>query len=222
MGSTRPVTAMTIDKVVGSGTFGVVYRATDPNSGDLVALKRIKMEKETQGFPITAIREIKILSSMAKHDNIIYLREIVTCDTERDPNDTSQDTASSTSAVYSTSFNIGDVFMVFDFVDYDLCGLLKSPGFIMSDDLIRCFLMQLLSGVNFLHENKILHRDLKSANLLVTRSNVLKIADWGLARLVLSKEQRLTNPVVTLWYRSPEVICGSKSYGPEIDIWSVG
>jgi serine/threonine protein kinase len=81
---------------------------------------------------------------------------------------------------------------------------------------------QLLSGVKFLHQHKILHRDIKSANLLITKNNVLKIADWGLARIVYSPEQKLTNPVVTLWYRSPEVICGSRYYGNEVDIWSVG
>ncbi len=120
-------------------------------------------------------------------------------------------------------FSIGDIFMVFEFVDYDLSGLLKSSGLTLTDRHVKSFLKQLLCGVQFLHENKILHRDIKSANLLVTKGNVLKIADWGLARsTAIHPERKLTNPVVTLWYRSPELILGSKQYGSEVDIWSVG
>jgi cyclin-dependent kinase 12/13 len=158
VGGTRPITCMEIEKIVGRGTFGIVYKAVDSASRDVVALKKIKMERETQGFPITAIREIKILSSMARHPNIIYLREIVTCDTENEVETSEALTTPAERETQLDSFKIGDVFMVFEFVDYDLSGLLKSPGFSLSDDLIRSFLHQLLSGVSFLHDNKILHR----------------------------------------------------------------
>ena len=82
---------MRIEKVVGSGTFGVVYKAVDKSSADdpMVALKKIKMERETQGFPVTAIREIKILNLMRNHRNIVQLREIVTHEGgEKDTDDT--------------------------------------------------------------------------------------------------------------------------------------
>ncbi|KAJ1416803.1 kinase-like domain-containing protein [Ochromonadaceae sp. CCMP2298] len=192
---------MRIEKIVGSGTFGVVYKAvdkTDPQMSE-VALKRIKMERETQGFPVTAIREIKLLTLMRNHPNIVHLREI--------------------------DFENGDVFMVFEFVDYDLSGLLKAGSMPLTDQHIRCYLHQLLLGTACLHEADILHRDIKSANLLVTKHNVLKIADWGLARALphdAAASAKLTNPVVTLWYRSPEVIVGSKKYDKGVDVWSVG
>jgi cyclin-dependent kinase 12/13 len=165
-----------------------------------------------------------------KNENIVCLREIVTYNEETD---TKTSDEMKEDSIADKGFSIGDVFMVFEFVDYDLSGLLSSPGFVLSEQQAICcyrmymsqvksYMKQLLSGVNFLHEHKILHRDIKSANLLITKNNVLKIADWGLARTVHSSEQKLTNPVVTLWYRSPEVICGSRYYSYEVDIWSVG
>ncbi len=212
---TRAVSCMTIDKVVGSGTFGVVYKASDKHDGTRVALKKIKMERETQGFPVTAIREIKILKLMKNHENIVELREIVTYNGEEDDREepTTRD----------KGFSVGDIFMVFEFVEFDLSGLLKSSGLVLTEHHIRSYLYQLLAGVQYLHENNILHRDIKSANLLITKGNVLKIADWGLARsTTIHPDRKLTSPVVTLWYRSPELILGSRFYGPEVDIWSVG
>lgn len=216
---TRGIECMRIEKIVGSGTFGVVYKAvdkTDKNQAE-VALKRIRMERETQGFPVTAIREIRILNLMRNHPNIVHLREIVMYDeNQKDKEITLAD----------KKFETGDVFMVFEFVDYDLSGLLKSSGANLSDQHCKCYLQQLLRGVLYLHENGVLHRDIKSANLLVTKNNILKIADWGLARTLPDETvggvAKLTNPVVTLWYRSPEVIVGSKRYDKGVDIWSVG
>lgn len=211
---TRSIHNMRIEMVVGSGTFGVVYKAVDKTDSDTeVALKKIKMERETQGFPVTALREIKILNMMRNHRNIVHLREIVTYEgDERDREPT----------VARQNFDVGDVFMVFEFVDYDLSGLLKSKAELLTKERIQSFTYQLLDGVRYMHGKNILHRDIKSANLLVTRNNVLKIADWGLARTVPKETVKLTNPVVTLWYRSPEVIIGSRQYGPAVDMWSVG
>jgi cyclin-dependent kinase 12/13 len=144
------------------------------------------------------------------------LREIVVYD-ENHKNDEA--------TLADKKFETGDVFMVFEFVDYDLSGLLKSSGIALTEQHAKCYLQQLLSGVLYLHDNGILHRDVKSANLLITKNNVLKIADWGLARTVpddIAGTAKLTNPVVTLWYRSPEVIVGSKRYNKGVDIWSVG
>jgi serine/threonine protein kinase len=118
----------------------------------------------------------------------------------------------------------GDVFMVLDYIDYDLSGLLEHPGIILTEDHIKSYTKQILEGVFFMHKNNILHRDIKSANLLVTRDNQIKIADWGLARFynAYEKSHKYTNPVVTLWYRAPELLLGLKEYGFGIDIWSVG
>ena len=205
----RNLSCMKVGDTLGSGTFGVVFMAKDGDTP--VALKKIKMERETQGFPVTAIREIKILKSL-KHENIVDLREIVVYNEEED--------GANFKGV--TDFIHGDVFMVFEYADYDLYGLLKSSGVVLQEAHIRSYTKQLLDGVLFLHKNMILHRDIKSANILITKGNILKIADWGLARFYQKSNARMSNPVVTLWYRSPELLCGVRKYGPEIDMWSVG
>ncbi len=121
--------------------------------------------------------------------------------------------------LYITNYPRPTAFIVFIMT---ATGLLKSQNVHLSEEHIRSYTKQLLEGVNFLHENKILHRDIKSANILVTAGNVLKIADWGLARFYERTNHRMTVEVVTLWYRSPELLCGVRRYGPEIDLWSVG
>lgn len=229
---TRSLACMKIDRVIGSGTFGVVYRAIDktdcPTSGEgtsgsggssssgegtVVALKKIRMERETQGFPVTAIREIKILHMM-HHENILHLREVITY--------MDKDDEKEGSIIGKQDLHVGDVFMVFEYVDFDLAGLLKSIKFHFTPAMIKSYTYQLLQGMQYLHDHKVLHRDIKSANLLISRNHVLKIADWGLARLIPPSNRNLTVPVVTLWYRSPELIVGKKQYGPEVDMWSVG
>lgn len=209
------IDCMEVANPVGTGTYGVVYKAIDKSEASRppVALKKIKMERETQGFPVTAIREIKILNLM-NHENIVKLREILTYDREGDEREKNE--------LKQKGISPGDVFMVFEYIEYDLDGLLKSPNFYPSPDLIKSYLHQLLCGVQYLHEKKIIHRDIKSANLLISKNNVLKIADWGLARTLPPPNHKLTVPVVTLWYRSPELVFGTKLYGTEVDMWSVG
>lgn len=213
---TRGLETLSIEKVYGSGNYGVVYKVHDLLNNNIpVALKKIKTDKETQGFPITALREIKILNLLKSHENIVELKEIVTCNV--DQNDPKRLTYENVWKIFP-----GDVFMLFEFVDYDLSGLLKSFKGDLPQDLIRSYMHQLLTGIDYLHENRIIHRDLKCANILITRGNVLKIADWGLARIMPSQPQNMTVPVVTLWYRSPELILERRDYGVEIDIWSAG
>ena len=119
---------MKLDIKVGSGTYGEVFKGTCIDSGDLVALKRIKMERENEGFPITSIREIKILFKLQQNnDNIVFLREIVTCDTE-DENCKNDENS-------TKPYGIGDIFMVFEFVDYDLFGLLRNKDFVISSEV---------------------------------------------------------------------------------------
>lgn len=211
---TRGVECMEIEKVYGHGNYGVVFKAVDSSTSKRpqVALKKIKMDRESQGFPITALREIKILNQMT-HKNVVKLIEIVTCH--------SSEEEARNRGYKDKGILPGDVFMVFEFIDYDLAGLLKSK-YQLNPTLIRSYAHQLLAGVKYLHENRILHRDLKCANILVTSNNVLKIADWGLARILPPQAHKLTVPVVTLWYRSPELILANRNYGAEIDIWSVG
>eukprot|EP00605_Chrysophyceae_sp_TOSAG23-4_P000262 GSChrysophyteH1.ASY1.ANO1.303.1 assembled CDS len=141
----RSLSCMKVGDTLGAGTFGVVFLARDAADNNTpVALKKIKMERETQGFPVTAIREIKILQNL-KHPNIVDLREIVVFDEDKDRE----------SFPSATEFAQNDVFMVFEYVDYDLYGLLKSPSVLFEESHIRSFTTQLLEGVHFLHKHMI-------------------------------------------------------------------
>lgn len=190
---------------IGEGTYGQVFKAIDKQSNHLVALKKIRMDNEKEGFPITALREIKILKQL-NHPSIVYLREIVS-----DPIDPNNVNARP------------DFYMVFEYMDHDLRGLIDSNLIQLSSEQIGLIMKQLLQGLNYCHSLDILHRDIKGSNLLVNNKGEVKIADFGLARRYDSDEQRgYTNQVITLWYRPPELLLGVEKYGPEVDIWSIG
>ena len=196
--SARSVEAYEKIEQVGEGTYGEVFMARSRDDSSLVALKKVKLEGEREGFPITAIREIKILKSL-NHDNVINMKEIV------------------------TSKNKSSIYMVFEYMDHDLTGLAGREGIKFSVPQIKCYMQQLLTGLNYCHLNNILHRDIKGANLLIDNNGVLKLADFGLARsCALENSRALTNRVITLWYRPPELLLGTQAYGPAVDTWSAG
>lgn len=96
-------------------------------------------------------------------------------------------------------------------------------GMILLCEQIKCYMKQLLAGLEHCHLRGVMHRDIKGSNLLVNNEGVLKVADFGLANYVNSgHRQPLTSRVVTLWYRPPELLLGSTDYGPAVDLWSVG
>ncbi|KAL9971255.1 hypothetical protein ACROYT_G023761 [Oculina patagonica] len=179
------------------GTYGVVYRAKDRRTGDIVALKKLKMEREKEGFPITSLREINTLLK-AQHPNIVTVREIV------------------------VGSNMDKIYIVMDYVEHDLKVLMEhmTQGFRIGE--IKTLMIQLLRAVAHLHDNWILHRDLKASNLLLSNNGILKVGDFGLAREYGSPLKNYTPIVVTLWYRAPELLLGTKEYSTPIDLWSVG
>ncbi|XP_057303298.1 cyclin-dependent kinase 9-like [Hydractinia symbiolongicarpus] len=192
---------------VGQGTFGEVFKARNRKTRQIVALKKILMENEKEGFPITALREIKILK-LLQHENIVCLLEI--CRTKA--SDYNRQRAS--------------IYLVFEFCEHDLAGLLCNQQVRFSLGEIKKTMQMLCNALYFIHFNKILHRDMKAANVLITKAGVLKLADFGLARgIYLNRDpvkNRYTNRVVTLWYRPPELLLGERNYGPPIDMWGAG
>ncbi|CDS43155.1 cell cycle related kinase [Echinococcus multilocularis] len=111
--------------------------------------------------------------------------------------------------------------LVFDYMVTDLSEILRSIESPLCEGKIKAYMIMLLSGVGFLHSNSIMHRDLKPANLLIDSKGVLKIADFGLARLFSSSENKLySHQVATRWYRAPELLYGAKRYTESVDLWA--
>ncbi|GAB2297566.1 hypothetical protein Dimus_031661 [Dionaea muscipula] len=182
---------------IDEGTYGVVYRAKDKRTGEIVALKKVKMEKEREGFPLTSLREINILLSF-HHPSIVDVKEVV------------------------VGSNLDSIFMVMEYMEHDLKGLMETMKQPFSQSEVKCLMLQLLEGVKYLHDNWVLHRDLKTSNLLLNNRGELKICDFGLARQYGSPLKPYTHLVVTLWYRAPELLLGAKQYSTAIDMWSLG
>lgn len=191
---------------IGEGTYGQVMMGRDKVSNEIVALKKVRMDQEKEGFPVTAIRELKMLRSL-RHENIVQLKEIVTGQNSKTSN---------------AMRNRHEIYMVFEYVDNDLMGLLDTPSVVFTEAHVKTYVKQLLEGLWYCHMRQVLHRDIKGSNLLIDSHGTLKIADFGLARTYDDNFQRYTNRVVTRWYRSPELLLGSEEYGPEVDIWSAG
>ncbi|OTA61264.1 Pkinase-domain-containing protein [Hypoxylon sp. EC38] len=182
------------ESVVGSGTYGKVFKGLHVYTKRLVALKKIRMEGERDGFPVTAVREIKLLQSL-KHPNIVQLQEVMV--------------------------EKNDCFMVFEYLSHDLTGLLNHPSYKLDAAQKKHLALQLFQGLDYLHKRGVLHRDIKAANILVSSDGVLKLADFGLARFYAKRHQLdYTNRVITIWYRSPELLLGETRYGAAVDIWS--
>ncbi|KAI8998353.1 kinase-like domain-containing protein [Gaertneriomyces semiglobifer] len=179
------------------GSYGVVYRARDRNTGEIVALKKLKLENEKNGFPVTTLREIQTLL-LARHPNIVNVKEIV------------------------VTPSMSGVFIVMEFVEHDLKSLMESMPSPFLQSEIKTLMSQLLSAIACLHANWIVHRDLKTSNLLMNNRGQMKVADFGLARRFGSPLGPMTQLVVTLWYRSPELLLGAQEYTTAVDMWSVG
>ncbi|XWS63823.1 hypothetical protein CRYUN_Cryun06bG0135100 [Craigia yunnanensis] len=182
---------------IDEGTYGVVYRARDKKTGEIVALKKVKMEKEREGFPLTSLREINILLSF-HHPSIVDVKEVV------------------------IGSNLDSIFMVMEYMEHDLKALMETMKQPFSQSEVKCLMLQLLEGVMYLHDNWVLHRDLKTSNLLLNNLGELKICDFGLARQYGSPLKPYTHLVVTLWYRAPELLLGARQYSTAIDMWSLG
>lgn len=201
---------------LGEGTFGEVHRARSKKTGSVVALKKILMHNEKDGFPITALREIKLLKLLS-HENILRLEEMAV-------EHHTKGTDKKKRAI---------MYMVTPYMDHDLSGLLENPSVTFTEPQIKCYMIQLLKGLAYLHDQNILHRDMKAANLLINNKGILQIADFGLARHYDEEvpvkgrgggvaKRDYTTLVVTRWYRPPELLMSLRRYTTAIDLWGVG
>lgn len=161
---------------INEGAYGVVYKARDKKTGEIVALKKMKMKtSETEGFPMSALREINILLSF-HHPSIVDVKEVVMDD-------------------------FGTVYMVMEYMEHDISRVNERRRQPFSISEVKALMLQLLDGVQHLHHNWVMHRDLKTSNLLLNDKGELKICDFGLSRQYASPLKPYTQLVVTLWYR---------------------
>ncbi|KAK9054603.1 hypothetical protein SSX86_025682 [Deinandra increscens subsp. villosa] len=186
-----------LDKI-GQGTYSNVYKARDLVTGRIVALKKVRVDTlEPENVKFMA-REILILKKL-NHPNVIKLEGLV------------------------TSRMSSSLYLVFEYMEHDLSGLAAIQGVKFTEPQIKCFIKQLLSGLEHCHKNGVLHRDIKGSNLLIDNNGILKIADFGLASFYdPQNKQPMTSRVVTLWYRPPELLLGATCYGVGVDLWSAG
>jgi len=180
-------------KTLGDGTYGSVYLAKNNDDGALVAIKKMKKKFYSWDEAIN-LREVKSLKKM-NHVNIVKLREVVR---EHD-----------------------NLFFVFEYMKENLYQYMKSRDRYIPEQSIRSISYQILSGLHFMHKNGFFHRDIKPENLLLMGPELVKIADFGLAREIRSKPP-YTDYVSTRWYRAPEVLLRSTNYNAPIDLWAVG
>ncbi|KAG8983543.1 negative regulator of the PHO system [Tulasnella sp. JGI-2019a] len=181
---------------LGEGTYATVYKGRSRTTNEIVALKEIHLDAE-EGTPSTAIREISLMKEL-KHVNIVRLYDVIHTESK--------------------------LVLIFEYCDQDLKKYMDTHGERGALDpiTVRSFMYQLLKGTAFCHENRVLHRDLKPQNLLINRKGELKLGDFGLARAFGVPVNTFSNEVVTLWYRAPDVLLGSRTYSTSIDVWSCG
>lgn len=195
-----PKTADSYDKLakIGQGTYSNVYKARDRDTGKIVALKKVRFDTTEPESVKFMAREIIMLRQL-DHPNIIKLEGIATSRVQ-----------------YS-------LYLVFDYMQTDLSRVISRLQGNLTEPQVKCYMQQLLSGLQHCHERGILHRDIKGSNLLIDANGMLKIADFGLANFFKPiKKRPLTSRVVTLWYRAPELLLGCTDYEVGIDLWSAG
>ncbi|EIM81748.1 Pkinase-domain-containing protein [Stereum hirsutum FP-91666 SS1] len=181
---------------LGEGTYATVFKGRSRTTNEIVALKEIHLDAE-EGTPSTAIREISLMKEL-KHINVLRLHDVIHTETK--------------------------LVLIFEYCERDLKKYMDQNGDHGALDpmTVRSFIYQLLMGTAYCHENRVLHRDLKPQNLLINRKGELKLGDFGLARAFGVPVNTFSNEVVTLWYRAPDVLLGSRTYSTSIDVWSCG
>ena len=180
-------------KQLGDGTYGSVLLGRSIESGELIAIKKMK-RKFYSWEECMNLREVKSLKKL-NHANIVKLKEVIR---END-----------------------HLYFIFEYMKENLYQLIKERNKLFPESAIRNIMYQILQGLAFIHKHGFFHRDLKPENLLCMGPELVKIADFGLAREIRSRPP-YTDYVSTRWYRAPEVLLRSTNYSSPIDIWAVG
>lgn len=182
-------------RTLGTGTFGEVILGTHKETGEVVAIKKIRVDDKKMGIHPTALREVKYLKEL-HHPNVVRLIDVI-------------------------SLKRG-IAMVFEYMDTDLENVIRDRSLVLSKSDVKAYMLGMLQALKYCHERWVVHRDIKPNNFLISRDGMIKLTDFGLSRVYGSPERRYTNQVFARWYRPPELLFGSTCYGPGVDIWALG
>ena len=189
---------------LGKGAYGIVWKAEDKKTKDVVALKKIFDAFQNSTDAQRTYREVIFLQQMQEHENIVLLHNVLKADNDR------------------------DIYLVFEYMETDLHATIRAH---ILEEIHKQYIMyQSFKALMYMHSAKLVHRDMKPANLLLNSECLMKVADFGLARSLVdhpledgTKENpSLTDYVATRWYRAPEILAGSQTYGTAVDLWSLG
>ena len=188
-----------LQKKIGQGAYGVVFKAIDKKTKEQVALKKLFGAFQDEVDSQRTFREVMLLQELNGHDNIIRLLNVIKAENDL------------------------DLYLVFDYMEADLFNVIRAN--ILQDIHKKFIIYQILKAIKFIHSADIIHRDLKPSNIFINSDCHIKLGDFGLARTLGHNphiQNMVTEYVATRWYRAPEMILAAQKYGKPIDMWSVG
>lgn len=180
---------------IGEGSYGVVFKCRNKETGAIVAIKKFMESDDEPLIKKIALREIRMLKNL-KHPNLVNLLD-----------------------VFKRKKRLH---LVFEYVDHTVLNELDRHPRGVPEPLTKKIIYQTLLAVAFCHKNNCIHRDVKPENILITRNGIVKLCDFGFARLLTAPGGEYTDYVATRWYRSPELLVGDTQYGPPVDTWAIG
>eukprot|EP00794_Sanderia_malayensis_P017385 gene17385-19125_t len=180
---------------IGEGSYGVVFKCRNRENGQTVAIKKFVESEDDPLIKKIAMREVRMLKQL-KHPNLVNLLEVFRRKRR--------------------------LHLVFEYCDHTVLNELEANPRGLEDRAVKEILYQVLKAVNFCHQHHCIHRDVKPENILVTKDGIVKLCDFGFARLLTGNGAEYTDYVATRWYRSPELLVGDTQYGPPVDVWAIG
>ncbi|XP_061196843.1 cyclin-dependent kinase-like 2 isoform X5 [Saccostrea echinata] len=181
--------------LVGEGSYGMVLKCRHKETGQLVAIKKFLESEDDKMVKKIALREVRMLKQL-RHDHLVNLIEVFRRKKR--------------------------LYLVFEFVDHTVLDELEKCPNGLDENTVRRILWQVLKGTEFCHLHNIIHRDIKPENILVSKSGIVKLCDFGFARTLAQPGETYTDYVATRWYRAPELLVGDTKYGRAVDIWAIG